>query len=52
MLAEALKIAQTMGIERGEMSWILEDNAWALTVVPCAGASLGKVYRMYEKPIG
>ncbi|HTZ80540.1 MAG TPA: dATP pyrophosphohydrolase [Stellaceae bacterium] len=51
MLAEALQIGRSMGIERGELSWILEDNAWALTVVPCAGASLGKVYRMYEKPI-
>jgi len=51
MLAEALKIGRSMGIERGELSWILEDNAWALTVVPCAGANLYKVYRMYERPL-
>jgi len=51
MLAEALRIGRSMGIERGELSWILEDNAWALTVVPCAGANLYKTYRMYEKPL-
>jgi hypothetical protein len=52
LLAEALRVGRALGIERGELSWILEDNAWALTVVPCAGATLGKVYRLYEKTLG
>ena len=49
LLGEALRVARSLGIERGELSWILEDNVWALTVAPCAGATLGKVYRVYEK---
>lgn len=40
------------GIERVEMSWILEDNRGMRNIIETLGGLLTKRYRLYEKRIG
>lgn len=40
------------GIERVEMSWILEDNQGMRNIIETLGGRLTKRYRLYEKTIG
>jgi GNAT superfamily N-acetyltransferase len=39
------------GYRAGEMSWILEDNVLMRRPLERMGARIGKVYRIYEKPL-
>ncbi|NTV32442.1 MAG: N-acetyltransferase [Deltaproteobacteria bacterium] len=39
------------GYRGGEMSWILEDNVLMRRAVERMGATIGKVYRIYEKTL-
>jgi len=39
------------GLERVEMSWILEDNAPMRRVIEGVGGKVYKTYRIYEKPL-
>ena len=54
---EALLIHDTFekglpkGYRAGEMSWILEDNVLMRRAIERMGAAIGKVYRIYEKPL-
>ena len=51
-LVEALrKEAQALGIERIEMSWVLEDNAPMRHLAEAAGARAYKTYRVYERDL-
>ena len=47
MRAEALKA----GIERVEMSWILEDNKPMRAIIEAAGSDRYKTYRIYQKAL-
>lgn len=47
-----LNNARTLGILRGESSWILEDNALMRQAIERIGAEAYKTYRLYDKPIG
>lgn len=40
------------GLERVELSWILEDNMPMRRVIEGIGAKVYKTYRLYEKPLG
>ncbi|MGE5839093.1 MAG: N-acetyltransferase, partial [Deltaproteobacteria bacterium] len=39
------------GYWAGEMSWVLEDNVLMRRAIERMGASIGKVYRIYEKAL-
>jgi hypothetical protein len=43
------KASVARGIERVEMSWILEDNAGMRNIIETIGGTINKRYRMYEK---
>jgi hypothetical protein len=49
---ESYNRARAMGIERGEMSWILEDNQLMLGAIQSfAGVPPYKTYRLYDKAL-
>jgi len=50
MLAELEKYYTEIGIEKIEISWVLEDNR-ASMAVERAGAKVGKIYRIYGKEL-
>jgi hypothetical protein len=39
------------GVERAELSWVLEENRPVRSVIESIGARLGKTYRIYEKAL-
>jgi hypothetical protein len=39
------------GVERAELSWVLEENRSVRSVIESIGARLGKTYRIYEKAL-
>jgi RimJ/RimL family protein N-acetyltransferase len=39
------------GVERIEMSWVLEDNKGMRNILESAGAKPYKTYRVYEKAL-
>ena len=41
-----------LGLQKAELSWILEDNLAMRTVLEQVGGKVYKTYRMYEKPLG
>ncbi|MCB2200126.1 N-acetyltransferase [bacterium] len=43
---------QKKGIQRGEMSWILETNTMMNRAAEMMGGKRYKTYRIYEKPLG
>jgi GNAT superfamily N-acetyltransferase len=43
--------ARKLGYERGELSWILDDNAPMRRICEVAGSKIYKTYRIYEKAI-
>lgn len=43
---------QSQGVERGELSWILEDNAAVKSVIDAVGGQAYKTYRIYERQLG
>jgi hypothetical protein len=45
------RAAVQRGIERVELSWILEDNRATRHIIETIGSRMTKRYRMYEKPI-
>lgn len=49
MLGEALTIAMRLGFQRGEASWILEDNTAVQRVIALFGGEVYKRYRVYER---
>ena len=51
MLAEALTTCLRMGIQRGEASWILEDNTAVQRVIGLFGGEVYKRYRVYERAV-
>ena len=51
MLAEALNASLRLGIQRGEASWILEDNTAVQRVIALFGGEVYKTYRVYEKAV-
>ena len=51
MLAEALTTCLRMGIQRGEASWILEDNTPVQRVIGLFGGEVYKTYRVYERAV-
>lgn len=51
MLAEALTASLKLGIERGEASWILEDNTAVQRVIALFGGERYKTYRVYERAV-
>jgi GNAT superfamily N-acetyltransferase len=48
---ETIKRAKAMGLNGGEMSWILEDNEPMNKAIKLIGSDLYKKYRIYEKVI-
>ncbi len=40
-----------MGVRRGELSWILEDNRGVRDLIELVGATPYKTYRVYEKTL-
>jgi GNAT superfamily N-acetyltransferase len=48
---ESLKRAKAMGLNGGEMSWILEDNVPMNKAIELVGSDLYKTYRLYEKAL-
>ncbi len=44
-------VGSRLGYERGEMSWILEDNLPMIRVLETLGARRYKTYRIYERAI-
>ena len=51
MYYEAYKIGTAKGYQRGEMSWILEDNTLMNRGLKNMGATLYKRYRIYDYPL-
>ena len=51
MLAEAWQQASTLGVARGELAWILEDNELMVRALEELGARPYKRYRLYQKDI-
>jgi GNAT superfamily N-acetyltransferase len=45
---ETLKAARKMGIEWGEMSWILEDNLPMVRAIENLGGEIYKTYKVYD----
>jgi GNAT superfamily N-acetyltransferase len=43
--------ARRQGYQRGELSWILEDNFPMRRIAEASGAAIYKTYRIYEKPL-
>ncbi len=43
--------ARKLGYQRGELSWVLEDNAPMRRIAEASGAWITKTYRLYEKAI-
>ena len=52
MLAEALTASLRLGFQRGEASWILEDNIAVQRVINLFGGKVYKTYRVYERAVG
>src|SRR3712207_6260690 len=46
---EIFKRGTAKGYKRGELSWVLEDNKAMNRSIEAAGATLYKIYRMYQK---
>ena len=51
MLAEALTASLRLGFQRGEASWILEDNIAVQRVINLFGGKVYKTYRVYERAV-
>lgn len=51
LYAEMNDAAKRLGIESGELSWTLEDNAPVNTGIKMMGGKVYKKYRLYEKAI-
>ena len=51
MLAEALDASLRLGIQRGEASWILEDNTAVQRTIALFGGEVYKRYRIYERAV-
>jgi GNAT superfamily N-acetyltransferase len=51
LIHEIYKRGTAKGYERGELSWVLEDNKAMNRAIEAAGATLYKTYRMYQKAI-
>ena len=46
------RYAETVGRQRGECSWILEDNHAMRSAMEKLGGRVYKTYRIYDRPIG
>lgn len=51
MLAGALDTARRLGFQRGEASWILEDNTAVQRIIRLFGGVIYKTYRVYERQV-
>jgi hypothetical protein len=51
MLAEALNNSLRLGFQRGEASWILEDNTPVQRTIGLFRGEVYKRYRVYERPV-
>ncbi|MBI4626443.1 MAG: N-acetyltransferase [Verrucomicrobia bacterium] len=51
MLSEALNASLRLGFQRGEASWILEDNTAVQRVIALFGGEVYKTYRVYERAV-
>ena len=51
MLAESLTTCLRMGFQRGEASWILEDNIAVQRTIGLFGGEVYKTYRVYERAV-
>jgi len=51
MLAEALTASLRLGFQRGEASWILEDNLAVQRTIGLFGGEAYKTYRVYERAV-
>jgi hypothetical protein len=51
MVAEIQRRGRTLGVEWGELSWTLEDNAPVNLLIRSMRAKLYKKYRVYEKSL-
>jgi len=51
MLAESLTTCLRKGFERGEASWILEDNLAVQRTIGLFGGEVYKTYRIYERAV-
>lgn len=51
MLSEALNASLRLGFQRGEASWILEDNTAVQRVIGLFGGEVYKTYRVYERAV-
>lgn len=51
MLAACLAKTKAMGFQRGEASWILEDNTPVQRTIGLFGGEVYKRYRVYERPV-
>ncbi|OYD16634.1 hypothetical protein CH330_02185 [candidate division WOR-3 bacterium JGI_Cruoil_03_51_56] len=48
---ESFRGARKLGIDRGEVSWILEDNQAIIRPIRLLGGRIYKTYRVYQKTI-
>jgi len=51
LIHDTFKRGVPKGYQGGEMSWILENNVLMRRAIERMGASVGKVYRIYEKAL-
>jgi GNAT superfamily N-acetyltransferase len=51
MLAEGLTTSLRLGFQRGEASWILEDNTAVQRTIALFGGEVYKRYRVYERAV-
>jgi len=51
MLAEALNASLRLGFQRGEASWILEENTAVQRIIGRFGGEVYKTYRVYERAL-
>jgi hypothetical protein len=51
LIAAGFRVGRAKGLERVEMSWILESNKGVRNIIERFGSKITKRYRMYEKTL-
>jgi hypothetical protein len=51
IINEVMEAGKARGLERVEMSWILDHNHGVRNIIESVGGRITKRYRMYEKSL-
>jgi len=51
VIKQSMDAGQARGLQRAEMSWVLEHNHATRNIIESIGGEISKRYRMYDKYI-